>query len=84
MNHIRQEHDQGNDVATATEKGEEKTFSSLMPIMRSATKPDELKEQASEIEKESHKMRLGDHEARKRSCELAHKEEVTELFSQES
>ena len=53
MNHIRQEHDQGNDIATAMEKGEEKTFSSLMPIMRSVIKPDELKEQASEIEKES-------------------------------
>ena len=79
MNHIRQEYDQGNDIATATEKGEEKTFSSPMPIMRSVTKPDDLKEQASEIEKESHKTRMGDCEARKRSCELAHEEEVTQF-----
>ena len=79
MNHIRQEYDQGNDIATAIEKGEEKTFSSLMPIMRSALKPDELKEQASEIEKESCKTRMGDYEARKRSYELVHKEEVTQF-----
>ena len=79
MNHIRQEYDQGNDIATAIEKGEEKTFSSLMPIMRSVIKPDELKEQASEIEKESYKIRMGDYEARKRSYELVHKEEVTQF-----
>ena len=79
MNHIRQEYDQGNDIATAIEKGEEKTFSSPMPIMRSVIKPDELKEQASEIEKESCKIRMGDYEARKRSYELVHKEEVTQF-----
>ena len=42
MSHIRQEHDQGNDIATATEKGEEKNFASLMPTARTTSKPDEL------------------------------------------
>ena len=70
MNHIRQECDQGNDIATATEKGEDKTFAALMPIMRSAAKPDELADTASEIEKEACKLRMEDCEARKRSHEL--------------
>ena len=41
MSHVRQEHDQGNDIAAATEKGEEKNFASLMPMARTTLKPDE-------------------------------------------
>ena len=79
MNHIRQEHDQGNDIATATEKGEEKTFASLMPIARTASKPDESDDKATEAEKAAHKTEVGECEVRERSCEIAHKEEVTQF-----
>ena len=40
MSHIRQECDQGDDMASAAEKGEEMNFARSMPTTKLASKPD--------------------------------------------
>ena len=51
MSRMRQEHDQGNDVTTATEDGKEMDFTSLMPVMNVALEPSGIGENATAFEK---------------------------------
>ena len=65
LSHVRQEHELGNDIATAIEDGEEKDFTAHMPMMQTAAEPRPPSEKASEARVAEHELRHAKHEAQK-------------------
>ena len=79
MSCIRQEHELGNDIATAIEDGEEKDFTAHMPMMQTAEEPRRPSKKASEARVAEHELKHAQHEVQKKSHEPIHKVEVAEF-----
>ena len=67
LSYIRQEHELGNDIATATEDGEEKDFTASVPTMPATTEPKEPSEKASADAVAKHELDHAQCEAQKKS-----------------